>query len=106
MKVLPALLVAAFALPAALSYSSFAQASAQLAASYKCTACHDATKKMVGPTFKDIAAKYKTQAGADAMLAASISKGGKGKWGKIPMPAQPKVTPADAQALAKWVLTH
>jgi cytochrome c len=100
MKVLPALLIAAFALP------GLAQGSAKLAASYKCTACHDVAKKMVGPTFKDVAAKYKTQEGAEAVLAESIAKGSKRKWGKVPMPPQPKVKPADAQALAKWILTQ
>jgi cytochrome c len=100
MKVLPALLIVVFALP------GLAQASAKLAASHKCTACHDVSKKMVGPTFKDVAAKYKTQEGAEAMLAESIAKGSKRKWGKVPMPPQPKVKPADAQALAKWILTQ
>jgi cytochrome c len=100
MKVLSALLIAALALP------GLAQASAKLAASYKCTACHDVSKKMVGPTFKDIAGKYKAEAGAEAMLAEGIAKGSKRKWGKVPMPPQPKVKPADAQTLAKWILTQ
>jgi len=62
----------------------------------------------MGPTFKDISAKYKMglgcgKGGAEAMLTDSILKGSKDKWGKIPMPAQ-KVSPADAQALSKWIL--
>jgi cytochrome c len=81
-----------------------AHASPELATKSKCMTCHDVAKKKMGPSFKDISAKYKGQAGAEAMLADGIVKGSKGKWGKIPMPPQ-KVTPADAQALSKWILT-
>lgn len=81
-----------------------AHASLELATKSKCIACHDVEKKKMGPTFKEISAKYKGQSGADAMLTTSIEKGVKGKWGKVPMPAQ-KVTPADAQALSKWILS-
>lgn len=81
-----------------------AQASQELATKSKCMACHDVEKKKMGPTFKSISAKYKGDKAAEATLAASIQKGVKGKWGKIPMPAQ-KVSPADTQALAKWILT-
>ena len=85
-----------------------AHASAELAAKSKCMACHDAEKKKLGPSFKDISNKYKMGLGcgkgdAEAMLADSILKGSKGKWGKIPMPAQ-KIPPADAQTLSKWIL--
>jgi cytochrome c len=80
-----------------------AQASPELAAKSKCMACHDVEKKKMGPTFKDIAAKYKDDAGAEAMLTDAILKGSKGKWGKVPMPAQ-KIPPEDAQALSKWIL--
>jgi cytochrome c len=66
--------------------------------------CHQVDKKVLGPSFKEISAKYKGQKTAEAMLADSMLKGSKGKWGKVPMPPQ-KVTPADAQKLAKWVLT-
>ncbi len=81
-----------------------AHASPELAAKSKCMTCHDVAKKKMGPAFKEIAAKYKGQKGADAMLADSMLKGAKGKWGKIPMPPQ-KIAPADAQTLAKWILT-
>lgn len=85
-------------------YAVPAQASQELATKSKCMACHDVSKKKMGPTFKDIAAKYKKQKGADAMLTNSILKGVKGKWGKVAMPAQ-KIAPADAQKLSKWILT-
>lgn len=81
-----------------------AQASVELATKSKCMACHQVDKKALGPSFKDIGAKYKSDKTAEAMLADGIVKGVKGKWGKIPMPPQ-KVAPADAQALAKWILT-
>lgn len=81
-----------------------ATASVELATKSKCMTCHDVEKKKMGPTFKEIAAKYKGQKDAEAMLSAGILQGVKGKWGKIPMPAQ-KVPEADAHALAKWILT-
>ena len=79
-----------------------AHASADLAKSKNCLACHAVDKKLVGPAFKDVAARY-TQKDV-AQLAASIRKGGAGKWGPIPMPAHPQLTEAEATALATWVL--
>lgn len=83
---------------------SQAHASQELATKSKCITCHEVAKKKLGPSFKDIGAKYKGQKGAEAMLAEGILKGSKGKWGKVPMPGQ-KITPTDAQTLAKWILT-
>ncbi len=80
------------------------QASPELATKSKCMACHQVDKKVLGPSFKDIAAKYKGQKDAETLLTDSQLKGSKGKWGAIPMPAQ-RIPPADAQALAKWMLT-
>jgi cytochrome c len=79
-----------------------AHASADLAKSKNCMACHAVDKKLVGPSFKDVASRY-TQKDV-AQLAASIRKGGAGKWGPIPMPANPHVSDAEAAALATWVL--
>ena len=95
-------LVALIAIAAPLCFAP-AHASVELATKSKCMACHDVEKKKMGPTFKDIAAKYKDDAGAEAMLTEGILKGSKGKWGKIPMPAQ-KIPPEDAEALSKWIL--
>lgn len=92
-----------FALSVSVAYAP-AHASQELAAKSKCMTCHQVEKKVMGPAFKQIAAKYKSQAGAEALLADSLLKGSKGKWGKVPMPPQ-KVAPADAQKLAKWVLS-
>jgi cytochrome c len=59
---------------------------------------------MVGPSYQDVAKKYASQKDAAAMLAKSIKAGGSGKWGPVPMPAQPALSDADALALANWVL--
>lgn len=83
-----------------------AYASDELAKKSGCAACHAVDKKMVGPPYKDIAAKYKTQKGADAMLAGKIKNGSSGVWGSLPMPGTAGLSDADAAALAKWVLAQ
>lgn len=84
--------------------SAPAMADEALAKSKNCMACHAVDKKLVGPAYKDIAAKYAGNAQAAAMLATKIQKGGSGVWGAIPMPANPQVNDADAKKLATWVL--
>jgi cytochrome c len=81
-----------------------AHASQELATKSKCMTCHDVSKKKMGPSFQEISAKYKETKDADDMLTEGILKGSKGKWGKVPMPAQ-KISPDDAEALAKWILS-
>ncbi|WCM91878.1 c-type cytochrome [Acidovorax sp. NCPPB 2350] len=76
-----------------------------LATSKNCMACHAVDKKLVGPSFKDVAAKYAGQKDAADKLAAKIMKGGSGVWGPVPMPANAQVNDADAKKLAAWVLT-
>ncbi len=76
-----------------------------LATSKNCMACHSVDKKLVGPAFKDVAAKYAGQAGAADKLAAKIVKGGSGVWGPVPMPANAQVNDAEAKKLADWVLS-
>ncbi len=80
-------------------------ASADLAKQKNCLACHATDKKLVGPSYKDVAAKYKSDKNAAATLAKKIREGGVGVWGQIPMPANPQVNEQEAQALAKWVLS-
>jgi cytochrome c len=75
-----------------------------LAKSKNCMACHSVDKKLVGPAYKDIAAKYKGDGGAVDKLAVKIQKGGSGVWGPVPMPANPQVNEADAKKLAAWVM--
>ena len=81
------------------------QADEALAKSKNCMACHAIDKKLVGPAYKDVAAKYQGDAKAPAMLAAKIKAGGKGVWGEIPMPPN-NVTPEEATKLANWVLAQ
>ena len=67
-------------------------------------ACHAVDKKLVGPSYQEVAKKYAGQKDAEAMLAKSIKAGGSGKWGAVPMPAQAALSDAEAATLAKWVL--
>ncbi len=82
-----------------------AQASAELAAGSGCMNCHMVDKKMVGPGLKDIAAKYKGDAGAPAKLTEKILKGSNGVWGPIPMPPNAGVSEANAKTLAQFILS-
>jgi cytochrome c len=100
MKALVAAAVAAGLLSASPAFASEA-----LAKSKNCMACHAVDKKLVGPSYKDVAAKYAGQADAAAMLADKVKKGGVGVWGKVPMPPNPQVNDADATALVEWVLS-
>ncbi len=95
----------ALALTAAFVVAGPAAASDELAKSKNCTTCHGIDKKIVGPSYKDIAAKRSAEKGAEATLAAKIKGGSKGEWGQVPMPPN-NVTEAEAATLAKWVLAH
>jgi cytochrome c len=83
-----------------------AQANPDLAKARACMACHAVGNKLVGPAYKDVAAKYAKDAGAEARLIQKIKKGSSGTWGPIPMPANPQVTDAEAKVLAKWILAQ
>ena len=89
---------------AAVGIAAPAFASADLAKKYNCTACHAADKKLVGPSYKDVAAKYKGQADAVAKLSDKVKKGGSGVWGPVPMPPNAAVPDADIKVLVEWVL--
>ena len=95
----------ALAALAAVTLTSPAFASAELAAKKNCMVCHAVDKKLVGPAYKDVAAKYAKDKGSVDLLAAKIMKGGSGVWGPVPMPANPQVNEAEAKKLATWVLT-
>ena len=75
-----------------------------LAQSKNCMACHAVDKKMVGPAYKDVAAKFGGQKDAEATLAKAIIEGSKGVWGPVPMPPN-KVTEAEAKQLVTWILS-
>ena len=97
-------LAAAAAFAAAAATPALADAAAEKLAKDKgCTACHANDKKMVGPAYKEVAKKYKGDAGAAAKLAEKVIKGGQGAWGAVPMPPN-KVTPDEAKQLVAYVL--
>lgn len=83
-----------------------ALANQELAQKKNCMACHAVDKKLVGPAYKDVAAKYKGDKGAVDKLAAKVIKGGSGTWGAVPMPANPQVNEAEAKQLVTWVLSQ
>lgn len=88
-----------------LSLAAPAFADLALATSKNCMSCHAVERKVLGPSFKDVAAKYKDDKGAVELLASKIMKGGSGVWGPVPMPANTQVSEADARKLAAWVLS-
>ena len=96
--------VLAVALAAGLLAAPVAQADLAMAKKYNCTACHQVDKKVVGPSYKDVAKKYKGQADAAAKLAAKVKKGGSGVWGPVPMPPNAAVPDGDIQKLVAWIL--
>ena len=85
--------------------STSAFANLELAKKNACMACHGVDNKVLGPAYKAVADKYKGNKDAEALVVTSIKKGGSGKWGSIPMPAQANVSDADAKTLAKWILS-
>lgn len=76
-----------------------------LATKNNCMACHQVDKKVVGPAFKEVAAKYKGDKTAEAKLADKVKKGGTGVWGQIPMPPNAQVKDEDIKKLVHWVLS-
>jgi cytochrome c len=101
MKLQFALIAAATALLASPAFANL-----ELAQKKACTACHSVDKKIVGPAFKDVAAKYAGQKDAVDKLTAKVLKGGSGVWGPVPMPANTAVSEAEAKTLVTWVLSQ
>jgi cytochrome c len=93
-----------FTLAATFSVAAPALADQALATSKNCMACHAIDKKLVGPAFKDVAAKYVNDKSAVEKLATKVIKGGSGVWGPIPMPANTQVNETEAKKLVAWVL--
>ncbi|MFX1673888.1 c-type cytochrome [Paraburkholderia sp. A2WS-5] len=75
-----------------------------VARSNACMGCHAVDRKLVGPSFKDIAAKYKGDAGAQGKLEKKVRDGGAGVWGAVPMPAHPRMSAGDVKDVVAWVL--
>jgi cytochrome c len=91
---------------AALTISLPAGAQEELAKKHNCLACHAVDKKVVGPSYKDVAAKYRGDKTAEAKLFDKVKKGGVGVWGQIPMPPNATVPDEDIKTLVKWVLSQ
>ena len=98
------LLVAIATLAAGIAASTPAMADLALATAKNCMACHAVDKKLVGPSYKDVAAKYAGQKDAAEKLASKVLKGGSGVWGPVPMPANAQVSAEEAKKLVAWVL--
>jgi len=77
-----------------------------LAKANGCLACHNVNIRIVGPAYRDVAKKYRGDAGAAARLVKKVRRGGKGVWGNVPMPPQTKVSDADLKAIIAWVLSQ
>jgi len=97
--------IAVLAAIGAMLVSTAASAQLELAKQKNCLACHTVDKKLVGPAYKDIAAKYANDKDAAPKLAKKVREGGVGVWGQIPMPANPQVNEAESLQLVKWVLS-
>ena len=83
-----------------------AAANEELAKKHACTACHSIDKKLVGPAYKEVAAKYAKDPKAEATLIEKVKKGGVGTWGQVPMPPNPAVSDADLAAMVKYILAQ
>jgi cytochrome c len=94
-----------FAALAAVTAAAPALADEALAKAKNCMACHTVDKKLVGPSYKDVAKKYAAEGDAVDKLAVKIIKGGSGVWGAIPMPPNANVNEADAKKLATWIMS-
>ncbi len=91
---------------ALLATTGAASANQALAQKNACMACHAIDKKIVGPSYKDVAKKYAGDKGAHAKLAAKVKGGGKGVWGEVPMPPNPQVKDDDLNKILDWVLSQ
>ena len=98
--------LACVAAVAALTAALPVSANEELAKKHACFACHTVDKKLVGPSYKDVAAKYRGDKDAVAKLAQKVKNGSQGVWGSIPMPPNSAVPDADINALVKWVLSQ
>lgn len=94
------------ALAITVSVATPAMADLALAQSKNCMACHAIDKKVVGPSYKDVAKKFASQKDAVDMLAGKIMKGSQGVWGPVPMPPNAQVNEAEAKKLAEWVMSQ
>lgn len=87
------------------AFAADPKAAEALAKNSGCLACHTVDKKLVGPSYKDIAAKYRNNKGAEADLIKKVKAGGKGVWGDIPMPPNAHVKDEDIKTMVQWILS-
>lgn len=104
MKATIAAVVIGFVAGAANAAADVAAAEA-LARKSACLSCHAVDKKLIGPAFKDVAARYRGDNAAESKLVDKIKKGGSGTWGAMPMPANSRVKDDDIKVLAQWILS-
>ena len=90
---------------AAAALVTSANAQEDLAKKHNCFACHAVDKKVVGPSYKDVAAKYRNDKAAPGKLFDKVKKGGAGVWGPVPMPPNAQVPDADVKTLVNWILS-
>jgi len=106
MKLAFASIVAGAALVAGSAHAAIDTAAAEaLMKKDGCAACHSVDKKIVGPSYQEVAAKYKGDAGAAAKLVKKVKDGGSGVWGPVPMPPNATTSDADIKNLVDWILT-
>ena len=89
----------------AVSGLAHAQSADDLLKKHACTACHAIDKKLVGPAYNDVAAKYRGDAKAPAMLMDKVKKGSVGTWGQVPMPPNAAVPDADIKTMVTYILS-
>lgn len=105
MKTIVTLLAAAAAATlAAGAHAADAKTGEAIAKASGCLACHTADKKLVGPSYQEIADRYRKDKGAQASLIQKVKAGGKGVWGDIPMPPNTHVKDADIKTMVQWIL--
>lgn len=104
MKLLQTLLITAAL--TTLATTALAEDGSALASKNGCLSCHAVDHKIIGPSYKDVAKKYKGEAGAEDKLVAKVRKGGAGVWGTMPMPANTKPTDAELHTIVKWILAQ
>jgi len=105
-SLLLAVVASASMLVAAQATAADAKAAEALAQKSGCLACHSIDKKVLGPAYKDVAAKYKGDKTAEAKMIEKVKKGGSGTWGPMPMPANsPQVKDEDIKTIVQWVLS-
>jgi cytochrome c len=95
----------ALAIAVGLACAGAAQANEKLLQASGCTACHSVEKKLIGPAYKDVAAKYRGNKGAEADLIKKVKAGSKGVWGDIPMTPNAHVKDEDIKTMVQWILS-